>query len=162
MKEEKKKQIRDIMGDLKHLDKESLTLLRDNANLLRRRQLEFSVCLSYGDLSDVADVDKTATEAKIAKKRKFNMVAAIQSNLKDCLEDLVYALAFYNAMLRSGYEFSCTFKDSILEDEATERENDRADVALGAMQLWEYRMKHYAEDEETAKKMVAQTADVIE
>ena len=30
------------------------------------------------------------------------------------------------------------------------------------MQLWEYRMKHYAEDEETAKKMVAQTADVIE
>lgn len=126
------------------------------------RQLEFSVCLSYGDLSDVADVDKTATEAKIAKKRKFNMVAAIQSNLKDCLEDLVYALAFYNAMLRSGYEFSCTFKDSILEDEATERENDRADVALGAMQLWEYRMKHYAEDEETAKKMVAQTADVIE
>ena len=37
MKEEKKKQIRDIMGDLKHLDKESLTLMRDNANLLRRR-----------------------------------------------------------------------------------------------------------------------------
>lgn len=37
MKEERKKQIRDIMGDLKHLDKESLTLLRDNANLLRRR-----------------------------------------------------------------------------------------------------------------------------
>ena len=37
MKEEKKKQIRDIMGDLKYLDKESLTLMRDNANLLRRR-----------------------------------------------------------------------------------------------------------------------------
>ncbi len=37
MKEERKKQIRDIMGDLKYLDKESLTLLRDSANLLRRR-----------------------------------------------------------------------------------------------------------------------------
>ena len=35
-------------------------------------------------------------------------------------------------------------------------------VSLGAMQLWEYRMKHYAEDEETAKKMVVQQADVIE
>lgn len=109
----------------------------------------FSVCLSYGDLSDVADVDKTATEAKIAKKRKFNMVAAIQSNLKDCLEDLVYALAFYNAMLRSGYEFSCTFKDSILEDEATERENDRADVALGAIPMknwkiwWREKMRQH-------------------
>ena len=125
------------------------------------RQLEFNVSLSYGDLSDVTDVDKTATEAKIAKKRKYNMVSAIQSNLKDCLEDLVYALAFYNAMLHSGYEFSCTFKDSILVDDETERQNDRADVSLGAMQLWEYRMKHYAEDEATAKKMVAQEADVI-
>jgi A118 family predicted phage portal protein len=126
------------------------------------RQLEFNVSLSYGDLSDVTDVDKTATEAKIAKKRKYNMVSAIQENLKDCLEDLVYALAFYNAKLHSGYEFNCTFKDSILVDDETERQNDRADVSLGAMQLWEYRMKHYAEDEETAKKMVAQQADVIE
>ena len=126
------------------------------------RQLEFNVSLSYGDLSDVTDVDKTATEAKIAKKRKYNMVSAIQENLKDCLEDLVYALAFYNAKLHSGYEFNCTFKDSILVDDETERQNDRADVSLGAMQLWEYRMKHYAEDEETAKKMVVQQADVIE
>ena len=114
------------------------------------------------DLSDVTDVDKTATEVKIAKKRKYNMVSAIQENLKDCLEDLVYALAFYNAKLHSGYEFNCTFKDSILVDDETERQNDRADVSLGAMQLWEYRMKHYAEDEETAKKMVVQQADVIE
>lgn len=59
-------------------------------------------------------------------------------------------------------EFNCTFKDSILVDDETERQNDRADVSLGAMQLWEYRMKHYAEDEETAKKMVVQQADVIE
>ena len=125
------------------------------------RQLEFNVSLSYGDLSDVTDVDKTATEVKIAKKRKYNMVSAIQENLKDCLEDLVYALAFYNAKLHSGYEFNCTFKDSILVDDETERQNDRADVSLGAMQLWEYRMKHYAEDEETAKKMVAQTICIL-
>ncbi len=50
------------------------------------RQLEFNVSLSYGDLSDVTDVDKTATEVKIAKKRKYNMVSAIQENLKDCLK----------------------------------------------------------------------------
>lgn len=77
------------------------------------RQLEFNVSLSYGDLSDVTDVDKTATEAKIAKKRKYNMVSAIQENLKDCLEDLVYALAFYNAKLHSGYEFNCSMPRSI-------------------------------------------------
>ena len=126
------------------------------------RQIEFNVSLSYGDISDAAAVEKTATELKIAKKRKYNMVTAIQENLKECLEDLVYALAFYNAMTQSGYEFNCGFKDSILTDEETERTQDRQDVAMGAMPLWQYRMKWYNEDEETAKKMVSQDAEVEE
>ena len=37
MKEEKKKQIRDIMENLQYLDKESLIILRDDTSLLRRR-----------------------------------------------------------------------------------------------------------------------------
>lgn len=126
------------------------------------RRIEFDVSLSYGDLSDVSDVDKTATEVKIAKKRKYNMVTAIQANLKECLEDLVYALAFYNGMTQSGYEFTCSFKDSILVDEETERQQDRQDVSMGAMPLWEYRMKWYGEDEKTAKAIVNVPAEVIE
>ena len=122
------------------------------------RRIEFNVCLSYGDLSDVNDVDKTATEAKIAKKRKYNMVKAIQSNLKDCLEDLAYALAFYNALTQSGYEFLCTFKDSILIDEEEERQQDRQDVAMGAMSLAEYRAKWYGETLEEAAKNLPEPA----
>lgn len=116
------------------------------------RRIEFNSCLAYGDLSDVSDVDKTATEAKIAKKRKFNRVKAIQANLKDCLEDLVYALAFYNGLTKTGYEFVCTFKDSILVDEEEERQQDRQDVAMGVMSLLEYRCKWYGETEAEAKK----------
>lgn len=116
------------------------------------RRIEFNSCLSYGDLSDVNEVDKTATEAKIAKKRKFNRVKAIQANLKDCLEDLVYALAFYNGLTKTGYEFVCTFKDSILVDEEEERQQDRQDVAMGVMSLIEYRCKWYGETESEAKK----------
>lgn len=126
------------------------------------RRIEFNVCLSYGDLSDVSDVDKTATEAKIAKKRKYNMVKAIQSNLKDCLEDLVYALAFYNGMTRSGYEFLCTFKDSILVDEEEERQQDRNDVAMGVMRLEEYRAKWYGETLEEAAGNLPEPAGVEE
>lgn len=122
------------------------------------RRIEFNVSLSYGDLSDVSEVDKTATEAKIAKKRKYNMVKAIQSNLKDCLEDLVYALAFYNGMTRSGYEFLCTFKDSILVDEEEERQQDRNDVAMGVMRLEEYRAKWYGETLEEAAKNLPEPA----
>ncbi|MBQ6856571.1 MAG: phage capsid protein, partial [Lachnospiraceae bacterium] len=118
------------------------------------RRIEFNVGLAYGDLSDVSEVDKTATEAKIAKKRKYNMVTAIQSNLKECLEDLVYALAFYNGLTKSGYEFVCNFKDSILVDEEEERQQDRNDVAMGVMRLDEYRAKWYGETlEEEAKNL---------
>lgn len=126
------------------------------------RQVEFNVCLSYGDLSDVSDVEKTATEVKVAKKRKYNMVSAIQENLKECLEDLVYALAFYNSMLRSGYEFLCSFNDSILVDEETERQQDRQDVSMGVMSQLEYRMKWYNEDEKTAKKNLPEQNRVME
>ena len=122
------------------------------------RRIEFNTSLSYGDLSDVNDVDKTATEAKIAKKRKYNMVKAIQSNLKDCLEDLAYALAFYNALTQSGYELLCTFKDSILVDEEEERQQDRQDVAMGVMTLAEYRAKWYGETLEEAAKNLPEPA----
>lgn len=116
------------------------------------RRIEFNVGLAYGDLSDVNEVDKTATEAKIAKKRKYNTVTSIQENLRECLEDFVYALAFYNGMTQSGYEFICTFKDSILVDEEEERAQDRQDVSMGVMSLAEYRSKWYGETLEEATK----------
>lgn len=153
-------------GDNVDLYKEFSPQLRDqnfinglNAYL---RRIEFNVSLSYGDLSDVSDVDKTATESRIAKKRKYNMVKAIQKNLEDCLDDLVYALAFYNGLTTSGYEFICTFKDSILVDEETERQQDRADVGMGVMSKAEYRAKWYGETLEEAEKNLPEEAGVIE
>ncbi|MFR7661767.1 MAG: hypothetical protein ACLUZ0_01475 [Coprococcus sp.] len=86
------------------------------------RQIEFIVGLAYGDLSDVQQVEKTATEIKVSKQRKYNRVNAIQSKLESCLSDFVDGLAFWNGLYTSGYEFSCTFNDSILTDEETERQ----------------------------------------
>lgn len=119
-----------------------------------KREIEFVVGLAYGDLSDVQEVTKTATEIKVSKNRKYNRVKAIQNNLYDCLEDFAAGLAFYNGLLNSGYEFDCKFKDSILTDEETERQQDRQDVAMGAMPLYEYRAKYYGETIEEAKRMV--------
>ena len=127
-----------------------------------KREIEFSVGLAYGDLSDVQEVAKTATEIKTSKNRKYNRVTAIQNNLYDCLEDFVAGLAFYNSMLNSGYEFSCKFNDSILTDEETERQQDRQDVSMGVMSHLEYRMKWYNEDEATAKKMLPEQNQVME
>ena len=79
-----------------------------------------------------------------------------------CLEDFAAALAFYNGLLNSGYEFNCKFNDSILTDEETERKQDMQDVAMGVMPLWEYRMKWYNEDEATAKSKITEQNTVME
>lgn len=118
------------------------------------RQIEFVVGLAYGDLSDAQEVEKTATEIRASKQRKYNRVTAIQTKLEECLSDLVDALAFHNGMYTSGYEFKCKFNDSILTDEEAERQQDRQDVAMGAMQLAEYRAKWYGENEEEARKHI--------
>lgn len=123
-----------------------------------KRQIEFTVGLSYGDLSKTDVVEKTAEEIKHSKNRKYNRVKAIERNLQVCLEDFIYGLSFYNRLSKSGYTVNCNFADSILTNEEAERKQDAQDVAMGAMNLYEYRMKWYKEDEATAKKRIAESA----
>ena len=104
----------------------------------------------------------SATEIKASKARKYNTVSAIQNNLRTCLDDFVYSLAFYNALTTSGYEFICDFKDSILTDEDTERQRDMQDVSAGIMRPEEYRAKWYGETLETALKNLPQSAQVLD
>ena len=118
--------------------------------------------MSYGDLSNPQSVAKTATEIKSSKERKYNTVSAIQENLRDCLDDLVYALAFYNSMATSNYKFICDFKDSILTDEETERAQDRQDLANGTLRPEEYRAKWRGEDIDTALENLPKSAEVID
>lgn len=126
-----------------------------------KRQIEFNVGLAYGDLSQPAYVEKTAAEIIASKQRKYCAVTAIQGKLKQCLEGLVYGLAFMNGMVNSGYEFSCVFEDSILSTDKERRELDRQEVAMGAMNLVEYRMKWYGEDARTAEKNVKLNNDGV-
>lgn len=153
-------------GKDKELYKEYSPTMRDDAYKRGleeyKREIEFIVGLAYGDLSDVQEVEKTATEIKISKARKYNRVTAIQSNLEECLEDFAAGLAFYNGLYTSGYEFMCKFNDSILTDEESERQQDRQDVSMGVMSHLEYRMKWYNEDEETAAENLPEQNSVME
>ena len=118
--------------------------------------------LSYGDISDPQNVDKTATEIKSAKQRKYKTVNAVQKSLKICIEELIYAIAFWKAMTNSNYSVTIKFSDSILTDEETERKQDMQDVQMGVMRLEEYRAKWYGEDIETAASNLPDTAQVID
>ena len=65
-------------------------------------------------------------------------------------------------MLHSGYEFICTFKDSILTDEETDRRLMLNEIASGIRAPWEYRVRFLGEDEETAKVNVPEQTGVME
>ena len=54
--------------------------------------------------------------------------------------------------LQENTDVTIQFDDSIIEDKVTERQNDRQDVAMGAMGLAEYRAKWYGETPEQAQQ----------
>ncbi len=121
------------------------------------RRIEFNVGLAYGDLSDPSTVEKTATEVLAAKSRKYNTVRALEDSLGAALENAVYGMdeyaTLYGLAPRGDYTLYVDFDDSVLTDADALRERDRQDVRDGFMQKWEYRVKWYNEDEETAKAM---------
>lgn len=64
--------------------------------------------------------------------------------------------------LNENTEITIAFDDSIIEDKTTERQNDRQDVAMGAMSLVEYRAKWYGETPEQAQaNLPEQTGGII-
>lgn len=130
------------------------------------RLIEFACNLAYGTLSDPNNTDKTAEEIKASKQRSYSFVSDCQTALQTALEDLVDAMNFwcdvYSLAPSGACNTSFSWDDSIVVDADKEREQDRQDVAMGAMQLWEYRVKWYGETEEQAKAAVQQPAEVIE
>lgn len=130
------------------------------------RMIEFACNLAYGTISDPNNTDKTAEEIRASKQRSYSFIATCQTALQRALEDLVDAMAFwcnlYHLCPLGSYHTSFVWDDSIVVDAEKERETDRADVAMGAMPLWEYRMKWYGETQEQAKSVVQQPAEVIE
>ena len=137
----------------------------DGFNRILQR-VEFNSCLAYGTLSDPQLVEKTAEEIKSGKQRTYAMVKAIQNSLRDALLGLLNAMDAWTTIGKlappGSFELCTDFDDSVIVDKDKERKTDREDVAMGAMQLWEYRAKYYGESEEQAKKAIQQPAEVIE
>lgn len=118
------------------------------------KRVEQSVSLAFGDISEVSDVAKTATEVLYSKVRKYDMVQAIEKKLKICLEGLVYGLAFHNRLTATGYEFICDFKDSVLSNEESELQEMKDDASSGFIRPEIYIAKKYGVTEKEALEMM--------
>lgn len=136
-------------------------------NVLRR--IEFNVGLSYGDISDPQTVEKTATEIRSSKQRKYVLISSIQTALEHTFDALIYAMDAYSTLygLAADGEYEVTYDwgDSILDDQETKDKEFARDLQLlsaGIVNDWELRAKYMNEDEETAKAALPKMQDVVD
>ena len=84
------------------------------------RQSESEMGLSFGILSKLDDIAKTATEIKTSKQDYYVTVSDIQASLQTALEDLIYGIyvlcKLYDIPVSSTYETNFDWDDSILVD----------------------------------------------
>lgn len=122
------------------------------------RQIENGCGLAYGTLSRADETVKTATEIIKSKQRSYSTVTEIQKSLQGALEGLTAAMDalcdLYELSPAGSYTTSALWDDSIVNDPETERIRDMQEVREGLMAKWEYRVKWYGEDENTAKRAV--------
>ena len=105
-------------------------------------------------------VGKTATEVVSENSDLFRTINKHENPLEDALTEMVeliiYIGKYFNIFnVPDPKKITINFDDSIIESNATKREQDRLDVQMGAMSLEEYRMKWYSEDEQTAKSKIS-------
>lgn len=122
------------------------------------QRIEFETGLAFGDISDPQSVEKTATEIRSSKHRKYVTVSAIQTALQEALDGLVYAMNAWCDLyaLAPAGEVTATFSwgDSVLDDPDSRRQDMAVDmqmVSAGLMNDFEYRMKWFSESEEEAR-----------
>lgn len=133
------------------------------------RRIEFNVGLSYGDISDPQTVEKTATEIRSGKQRKYVLISSIQTALEHTFDALIYAMdvyaTLYGLAADGEYEVTYDWGDSILDDQETKDKEFARDLQLlsaGIVNDWELRAKYMNEDEETAKAALPRMQDVVE
>lgn len=130
------------------------------------QKVEFNSGLAYGTLSDPQTVDKTAEEIKASKQRSYATVKSIQNSLENAVRVLVDAIDAWMAiegLAPSGtVNVSVSWDDSLVTDKKTEREQDMQDVAIGAMDIAEYRAKWYSETLEQARRNLPVQNTVME
>lgn len=102
---------------------------------------------------------RTATEVSSDNSALMRNVRKHENALQAPLVDVSRAvMACARAMGETIPDEGCVgvvHDDNIVQDTEAEKERDMREVSAGLMQLWEYRVCWYGEDEATARKHVA-------
>lgn len=118
------------------------------------RRIEFTVGLAYGTLSEVDEVEKSATEVKASKQRSYSTVVDIQKSLQLALETTLQIMALWSGKDYEALEPSFEFDDSLIVDTQTEQAIRLQEVAAGLTKPEAYLAWRYGVTEEEATQML--------
>lgn len=114
--------------------------------------------ISYYELDKDGSFNKTAKEVAAANAELLRNTKDHEANIEKafvtiCTAAVALAKQYIDtSLVEVDGLISVTFGDTIIEDDQTDRENDRADVAAGLMPAWKYAMKWHGLTEEEAKE----------
>ena len=112
------------------------------------QRIEFACGLSYGVISDLSIVEKTATEIKSGKQRLYATVTDLQKALETALRDFVDAIAFW--LGKTNYTVSFVWDDSIITDSNELRIAKMLEFNSGLIDAVQFYMDVWGLDEEAA------------
>ena len=109
---------------------------------------------------------KTATEVISENSDMYRMIQKHEIILDAAVQEMIRVIirlgtAAREPGLNEAAKITIDFDDSIIEDKATERKEDRQDVSMGVMSLPEYRAKWYAETEKAAAAKIPEQTGVM-
>lgn len=133
------------------------------------KRLEYNTGLSYGSISDPPEIERTATEVLASKNRQRITVDGFQKALQQALDTAIYAgnayCDLYGLAPVGEYEVDYNWGDGVIDDPDTIRQDKTIDqglVSAGLMNDYEFRMKYFHEDENTAKANLPKMVDMVE
>lgn len=125
------------------------------------REIENVCRIGKGTLSNLEEQIQTATQYKGGKAVLYNTINTFESEFEKKYKHLAYIFAYmlsaYNNIPFND-EITITYDESDRKDSSIQRAEDIQEVSANIMNKWEYRMKHYGEDEETAKANVPEVS----
>lgn len=151
--------IRDV--DMKIRAGEHNQAINDNLNILsskcgfgteRYRFEKGSVATATQVISENSDLYRTLKKHEIP----------LESSLKELVRIICRLGNVLGEQVDENAEITIDFDDSIIEDKASERQQDRQDVSMGVMGLAEYRAKWYGETKEEAAENLPEQNTVME
>lgn len=109
----------------------------------------------------------TATQVISENSDLYRSIVKHEIILEDVIKNLVMIIIRLGMSVKvpnltEEVEIKIDFDDSIIEDKASERQQDRQDVSMGVMRHEEYRAKWYGETEEQARSNLPEQTGVIE